>query len=115
MKLTAPVATPFMAALVRAPAPRLLASRLDFTPLARFWRSEEEMDRFLVLISNMSRFLLVMPESMVMRIQTKLAIVRPYGTATQTNLPAPILVAVYILRGKFLRGCGCGCSCSLSG
>ena len=51
----------------------------------------------------------MMPESMVIRIQTKLAIVRAYGTATQTNLPAPILMIVVLLvEGVFVDGDGDG-------
>lgn len=58
----------------------------------RFARDEEDIERFWVLISNMSRDLLVMPASITIRIQTRLASVSPNGRATQTNLPAPIVL-----------------------
>jgi hypothetical protein len=57
----------------------------------RFVRSEEEMERFLVLISKRSRFLSVIPESMAIRMHTRLAKVKPNGKPTQTNLPKPMI------------------------
>jgi len=71
-----------------------------FRRSARFSREDEEMERFWVLISNMSRFLFVIPESMTIKMHTRLAKVRPNGTATQTNLPAPILLLIWYKRLK---------------
>jgi hypothetical protein len=62
--------------------------------LARFWRDDEEMERFFVLTSNISRFLFVIPASIVIRMHTRLARVKPNGKATHRNLPAPILMYV---------------------
>lgn len=59
---------------------------------ARFPREDGEMERFCVLTANMSRFLSVTPASMTIRMQIRLAMVKPNGRATQTNLPAPILL-----------------------
>ena len=64
------------------------------TKFSRFVREEEEMERLYVLTSNMSRFLLVMLASMEIRMWIRLAIVRPNGRATQTNFPAPIVMAL---------------------
>jgi hypothetical protein len=51
----------------------------------------EEIERFWVLISNISRFLFVTPASMEIKMHIMLPKVSPNGRATQTNLPAPIL------------------------
>jgi hypothetical protein len=58
---------------------------------ARFSREFEEIERFWVLISNISRFLFVTPASMEIKMHIMLTNVSPNGKATQTNLPAPIL------------------------
>lgn len=57
----------------------------------RFCRSEEEMERFFVLTSKRSKFLFEIPDSMTIKMQTRLAKVKPNGKPTQTNLPKPIL------------------------
>jgi len=71
------------------------------TVFSKFFREEDEMDMSLVFTSNISRFLLVRPASIVMRMQTTLAMVSPNGTATHTNLPAPIVMTVVVM----LTGC----------
>jgi len=57
----------------------------------RFCRSEEEKERFFVLTSKRSKFLFEIPDSMTIKMQTRLAKVKPNGKPTQTNLPKPIL------------------------
>lgn len=58
------------------------------------------MDRFLVLISKRSRFLFETPASIAMRIQTRLARVKPNGKPTQINLPTPMLTVLTIADGS---------------
>jgi len=80
-------AWPFRAEVVRV---EMSGLRLKISD-ARFSRELEEIERFWVLISNISRFLFVTPASMEIKMHIMLPKVSPNGRATQTNLPAPIL------------------------
>jgi len=76
----------FRAAMVR--------SVIDFlrSPFSRLRMDEDEMERLVVLTWKRSSDLSVTPARVAIMRQTKLARVRPNGTLTQRNLPAPILV-----------------------
>jgi len=93
------------AALVRAATVRAekwssgAASLLNLTRFSRFVRSEEEMERFCVLTSNMSRFLFVIPANMEIRMHTRLAKVKPNGKPTQTKRPKPMVKVVVLTTG----------------
>ena len=82
---------PVSAAIVRA---EKWVSR--FVRPARFSSDDEEMERFCVLTANMSRFLSVIPANIAIKMQIRLAKVKPNGRATQTNLPAPILLIFFL-------------------
>jgi len=90
------------AALVRAATVRLekwssgAASLLNLMRFSRFVRSEEEMERFCVLTSNMSRFLFVIPANMAIRMHTRLASVNPNGKPTQMKRPKPMVKVVVL-------------------
>jgi len=83
-------------AAVAAALPRAAIVRPEkwsslLTRFSRFCKSEEEMDRFCVLTSKRSRFLFVIPESIAIKMHTRLAKVKPNGKPTQTNLPKPMI------------------------
>lgn len=76
----------FRAATVRSVMPFLRS------PFSRLIMDEVEMDRLVVLTWKRSRDLSVTPASVAIKRQIRLPIVKPNGTLTQRNLPAPILV-----------------------
>jgi len=67
---------------------------------SRLAREFEEMERFCVLISNISRPLEVTPASIAMRMLIKLHTVKANGKATHMNLPTPILKVVITIVGE---------------
>jgi len=81
----------FRAAVVR---PEKWSAGVLLTRFSRFWRDDEEIERFCALTSNISRFLFVTPASIAIRMHIRLAKVKPNGRATQTNRPAPIFVDI---------------------
>ena len=71
------------------------AERLRFS---KFWREDEETEKFWVLTSNMSRLWLETPASMTIKRQMSDAKVKPKGRPTQRNLPTPIFEGFSVKR-----------------